>query len=101
AQGSGRSIAAFHLLEALESMPDLFVKFGGHAHAAGVTMEASRVDEFRQRFNQYASTRLAPEDFLPVMEIDAVVDLRHINERSADEVFSLAPFGHGNPVPTF
>ena len=53
AQGSGRSIPAFHLLEALESMADLFVKFGGHEHAAGVTLEAARVDEFRERFNAY------------------------------------------------
>ena len=47
AQGSGRSIPAFHLLDALESMPDLFVRFGGHRHAAGVTLEAARVPEFR------------------------------------------------------
>src|SRR5262249_23663924 len=58
AQGSGRSISAFHLLDALESMADLFVKFGGHAHAAGVTLETSRVEEFRQRFNAYAAARL-------------------------------------------
>src|SRR5262249_16761685 len=70
AQGSGRSIPAFHLLAALESMPDLFVRFGGHAHAAGVTLEAARVAEFRQRFNAYAAARLAPEDFLRRAEID-------------------------------
>jgi single-stranded-DNA-specific exonuclease len=71
AQGSGRSIQAFHLLEALESMADLFVRFGGHAHAAGVTLEAARVDEFRERFNAFAAARLC------------------------------APFGHGNPPPLF
>ena len=42
ASGSGRSIPAFHLLDALESMPELFVRFGGHAHAAGVTMEVAQ-----------------------------------------------------------
>ena len=47
AQGSGRSIPIFHLLEALESMPDLFSKFGGHRQAAGVTMGADKVEEFR------------------------------------------------------
>src|SRR6185369_13247666 len=47
ASGSGRSIAAFHLLDALESMSGLFVKFGGHKHAAGVTLDPARVDEFR------------------------------------------------------
>src|ERR1035438_5233763 len=48
AQGSGRGIPAFHLLEAMEGMPALFVRFGGHQYAAGVTLEAARIDEFRR-----------------------------------------------------
>jgi len=100
-QGSGRSIPAFHLLEALESMADVFVRFGGHQHAAGVTLESSRVEEFRERFNAYAMARLRPEDFQPELRVDGVLDLREINDRSAAEVFSLAPFGHGNPSPLF
>ena len=55
AYGSGRSIRAFHLLDALESMPDLFTKFGGHRQAAGVTLDAARVEEFRERFRAFAS----------------------------------------------
>ncbi len=101
AQGSGRSIPAFHLLEALESMSGLFLRFGGHKHAAGVTLDAARVDEFREKFNAYAMARLLPEDFLPSLNIDAVVDLRDISERTVQEVFTLAPFGHGNPPPIF
>jgi len=101
AQGSGRSIRAFHLLDALEAMPDLFLRFGGHQHAAGVTLETARVDEFRERFNAYAAARLRPEDFLPRVNIDGVLDLREIGERSAQDVFALAPFGHGNPPPLF
>ncbi|HLI83391.1 MAG TPA: single-stranded-DNA-specific exonuclease RecJ [Bryobacteraceae bacterium] len=101
AQGSGRSIPAFHLLKALEAMPDLFVRFGGHAHAAGVTLEPSRVEEFRQRFHQYAASCLLPEDLEPKLAIDAVVEFSEIDERSAAGLFALAPFGHGNPVPVF
>jgi len=101
AQGSGRSIRAFHLLEALEAMADVFLRFGGHQHAAGVTLETARVDEFRERFNAYAAARLRPEDFLPRVDIDAVLDLREVSERSAQDVFALAPFGHGNPPPLF
>jgi len=101
AQGSGRSIPAFHLLEALESMADLFVRFGGHKHAAGVTLEAARVPEFRERFNAYAASRLRPEDFLKQIEIDAVLDLREIQDRYIDEIFALAPFGNGHPPPRF
>jgi single-stranded-DNA-specific exonuclease len=99
AQGSGRSIPAFHLLEAMEAMPDLFVRFGGHQYAAGVTLEAARVDEFRERFNAYAAARLSPEDFLPRMEVDAVVEFGDLTDPGIQEVLALAPFGHGNPPP--
>ena len=99
AQGSGRSIPAFHLLNALESMADLFVRFGGHEHAAGVTMEAARVEEFRERFKAYAAARLTPEDLIPEIAIDAIADLSEITEQSIAELFALAPFGHGNPAP--
>jgi single-stranded-DNA-specific exonuclease len=101
AQGSGRSIPGFHLLEALEAMPDLFVRFGGHRHAAGVTLETGRVEEFRERFHHYAATRLLPEDLQPRLALDAVVEFREINERTTAELFALAPFGHGNPLPLF
>jgi single-stranded-DNA-specific exonuclease len=101
AQGSGRSIPAFHLLNALESMSDLFLKFGGHEHAAGVTLDPARVDEFRLRFNAYAAAVLKPEDLQPRVEIDALVEIRDVDEQSANEVFSLAPFGHGNEAPLF
>ena len=101
AQGSGRSIPAFHLLEALESMADLFVKFGGHKHAAGVTLDPANVDAFRERFNAYGLAHLQPEDFQPRMEIDGVLELKEIDEAAVNEVFTLAPFGHGNLPPLF
>ncbi len=101
AQGSGRSIPAFHLLDALESMRDLFVRFGGHSHAAGVTLDPGRVAGFRERFNTYAAGVLRPEDLSPSAEIDAILELREIDERAVTSLFSLAPFGHGNPPPLF
>ena len=101
AQGSGRSIRPFHLLEALESMPELFERFGGHRQAAGVTLDSDKVDLFRARFNEYAAARLTLEDLAPQVEIDVVVEFREIDERSVAEVFSLAPFGCGNPAPLF
>ncbi len=101
ARGSGRSIPGFHLLEALESMADLFVRFGGHQHAAGVTLSPERVDEFRQRLNAYALSRLSPDDFRRELRIDGVIEFREITDRSVAEVFEIAPFGHGNPAPLF
>jgi len=101
AQGSGRSIAPFHLLEALESMPDLFAKFGGHRQAAGVTLDAARIEEFRERFRAYAASALTAEDYVRTLEIDAAVALREIDDTAAMDVLRLAPFGMGNPAPVF
>jgi single-stranded-DNA-specific exonuclease len=101
AQGSGRSIPRFHLLEALDSMPDLFVKFGGHSHAAGLTLAVKNVETFRRRFQDHAAARLTPEDFCSELEIDAFISLREINERTVAETTSLAPFGCGHPTPVF
>ncbi len=100
AQGSGRSIAPFHLLDALESMPDLFSRFGGHRQAAGVSLAAELVPEFRRRMNTYAGTRLTPADFQPQLAIDATVTLRELTTGPAvEELLGMAPFGFGNPAP--
>jgi single-stranded-DNA-specific exonuclease len=101
AQGSGRSIGPFHLLDALESMPDLFTKFGGHRQAAGVTLDAARIDEFRERFRAYAASALSAEDYVRTLEIDAEVTLRELDDAAAADVLKLAPFGMGNPAPVF
>lgn len=101
AEGSGRSIPGFHLLDAIESMADLFTRFGGHRQAAGLGLAVERIDEFRRRLNQYASARLTPADFCSSIEIDALADLDEIDDESVFEVLSLAPFGVGNPPPVF
>ncbi len=101
ASGSGRSIAPFHLLDALESVKDLFRRFGGHRMAAGLAMDSTGVEEFRRRFNQYALERLTPEDFRRHVEVDGSIDLREVNDESIGEVLALAPFGAGNPYPQF
>jgi single-stranded-DNA-specific exonuclease len=101
AQGSGRSIPVFHLLDALETMPELFSKFGGHRQAAGLTIAAGRLDEFRERFRAHAATLLTPADFIKTVEIDAEIDFREIDDASVKQILSLAPFGFGNPCPLF
>jgi single-stranded-DNA-specific exonuclease len=82
-------------------MADLFVKFGGHKHAAGLTLHPAKVDEFRERFNAYGRAHLQPEDFQPRLQIDAILQLNEIDESAVNELFTLAPFGHGNPPPLF
>jgi single-stranded-DNA-specific exonuclease len=100
AQGSGRGIPPFHLLDALESMPDLFTRFGGHRQAAGVSLAAELVPEFRRRLNAYAGARLTPADFQPQLQVDALVTLRELTTGPAiQELLAMAPFGFGNPPP--
>jgi single-stranded-DNA-specific exonuclease len=101
AQGSGRSIAKFHLLEGLESMAELFTKFGGHRQAAGLSLPSSRLEEFRERFRAHAFTLLTPADFEPVLEIDAEIGFGELDDRAAADILRLAPFGFGNRAPIF
>ncbi|MBM3773781.1 MAG: single-stranded-DNA-specific exonuclease RecJ [Acidobacteria bacterium] len=101
AQGSGRSVPGFHLLEALETMPELFLKFGGHRQAAGLTLESRQIEIFRERLNAQAARQLGPEDFCGQIGIDAVLELQDFDEPAIDEVLALAPFGCGNPAPRF
>jgi single-stranded-DNA-specific exonuclease len=98
-QGSGRSIPVFHLLDALEAMPELFSRFGGHRQAAGVSMKSERAVEFRRRLNDYAAARLTVADFRPHLAIDAIANLNELTDRTVEELLSLAPFGFGNPAP--
>ena len=100
-QGSGRSIGGFHLLNALEAMPDLFVRFGGHKQAVGVTLEAERVEELVHRFAEQARQALSEEDLAPETVIDAELAMEELTDTTASEVLQLAPFGLGNRVPCF
>jgi single-stranded-DNA-specific exonuclease len=99
--GSGRSIPGFHLLEALETMPELFRKFGGHRQAAGLTLRADQLMDFRARFAAYASERLGEDDLRPNFCVDAEATFKELTELCAQQVMSLGPFGFGNPAPVF
>src|SRR5215467_3886871 len=70
AHGSGRSIEAYHLLNGLTSCADMFEKFGGHSHAAGITIKSDRIDQFRRRLNEHAASCLSEEDLEHSVSID-------------------------------
>jgi single-stranded-DNA-specific exonuclease len=101
AHGSGRSISAFHLLDALESCHDLFIRFGGHAHAVGFAMPSKDVPALKQRLNSYAQARLKPEDLMPELRIDAEIALSSVTPELLHSLGRLEPFGHGNREPVF
>ena len=101
AYGSGRSIPGFDLLAALERCRDLFTRFGGHRQAAGLTLEASRVKEFRARITEDADARLGPDELTPRLRIDGALPLPAITAGVIEGVATLAPFGVGNRRPIF
>jgi len=101
AHGSGRSISAFHLLNALESCSHLFTRYGGHAHAVGFSLPSSRVAEFRALVEGYARSRLSLADFEPVLNLDAELALDCITPELFGALQKLEPFGAGNHEPVF
>ncbi len=101
AHGSGRSIRAFHLLEALESCATLFDHYGGHAHAVGFALPAARVPELRAQLDAFARNRLSPSDLEPVLEFDAEIALDEITPELFQALRLLEPFGMENPQPVF
>ena len=101
AHGSGRSISALHLLEALESCHDLFTRFGGHAHAVGFALPAVQLPELKLRLNKFAQEHLSQEDLVPSISIDAEVPLASVTPQLFNSLDELEPFGQGNPQPVF
>ena len=101
AHGSGRSIPAFHLLNALESCTPLLSRYGGHAHAVGFSLPSSRVMALRGHLDAYARTKLSLADFEPVVNIDAELPLDCVKPELCEVLRKLEPFGAGNPTPLF
>ncbi len=99
--GSGRSIRAFHLLEAVESSHNLFTRYGGHSHACGFSMPAANVPQLRGELDAFARTRLTLADFDPVLEVEAELDLDEITPALFQVLRMLEPYGAGNHEPAF
>jgi single-stranded-DNA-specific exonuclease len=100
-KGSGRSIPAFDLHSALAACSDLLVKHGGHRAAAGLTVNAARVDEFADRFNQVALDRLKPDDLVRELRVDLDLPLAEATDDLEKLLRHMEPFGIGNPGPLF
>jgi single-stranded-DNA-specific exonuclease len=101
AHGSCRSISKFDMLGALERCAHLLARFGGHKQAAGLSLDAGRIREFRMAINDVADETLGPDDLMPRLRVDADLTFRAITGDVASGIASLAPFGAGNPRPVF
>jgi single-stranded-DNA-specific exonuclease len=97
--GSARSIEAYHLFDGLTACRDLLDKFGGHSHAAGLSIRRECIAEFRRRLNEHAASCLTQEDLTPMLGIDAEVGAGALGFQLSQDLSALEPFGAGNPRP--
>lgn len=98
-KGSGRSIESYNMYEGLHSCKELFLKFGGHPMAAGMSLPLENVDKLRNRLNKDCT--LTPEELVDNKIIDMTLNLDYITCEIVEQLDRLEPFGNGNPKPVF
>lgn len=102
AKGSCRSIPRLDLYKAIDANRELLVQFGGHHQAAGLTIKTANIAEFKRRFTQTVADTLKPEDYLPVLNVDMLVDKNYVLDIPLlNELKLLEPYGSSNPAPLF
>ena len=99
-KGSGRSIPGFDLHKALTKCKDTLERFGGHSMAVGVTIKKEQLDEFKEQFEEIAKQEKT-EEIMPVLNIDAKIDLNMLNKEMIESLKELEPFGEANKMPIF
>lgn len=99
--GSCRSIPEFNIIQAISQCSGLLSRFGGHSQAAGFTLPTSNIARLERQLSRLAATQLAGVDLRPRLDIDAEVMLGELAGSTFQEIQGLAPFGRGNPLPTF
>ncbi len=99
-KGSARSTAAFNIIEALERHGQLFSRYGGHARAAGFTLDNARLDDLRDALRRDAA-HLTDADFSRMLHLDAEISAGALSLSTFDDIARIAPFGHENFEPTF
>ena len=101
AKGSARSVEGFNIYEAINSVSDLLVAFGGHAMAAGITVKNGNLEAFDYRINEYANENMTDETQLPVLNIDCRISPLSLTIENVRMLSVLEPFGCGNEEPIF
>jgi single-stranded-DNA-specific exonuclease len=103
-KGSARSIEGINIYNALADCEDVLTQFGGHDHAAGLSLTEDQIDAFRDRFDAAVGERVTPDLLRPSIKVDAEIDLSTIG--TVDDRFwavlrQFGPFGPANPTPVF
>lgn len=98
-KGSGRSIEAYSMYEEMTRCKELFLKYGGHKMAAGLSLLEENIDVFRKTINDLC--KLTDEDFIEKVSIDVPMPIHYVSESLIEELELLEPFGKGNEKPVF
>ena len=101
ATGSARSVSGFDVYKAIEYCRDLLENFGGHTYAAGLSMKVENVPAFTQRFEEFVSRHILPEQTSAVIDINAEIDFRDITPKFCNDLKRFNPFGPDNTKPVF
>ena len=101
ATGSGRCIEGMNLADSLVACTALLVKHGGHAAAAGLTIEKRNIPKFKDAFNAYASEQLTAEALQPKLDLEFETHLSLLTLDTLKELEKFEPFGQENPSPLF
>lgn len=101
ATASCRSIEGFNIIEAINSMKELFVKYGGHAGAAGFSIPIENIEIFAERMDKFIEENMDKSYFLKPVKIDKEIQLHKISYDFLEEISKLKPFGFGNQTPLF
>lgn len=99
-KGSGRSIPGFDLHDALMKCQNTIDRFGGHSMAVGISVKKEQFEEFKKQFEEIAKEAHIDE-ILPIINIDAKINLSSINKEMVESLKQLEPFGEGNKMPIF
>ena len=99
-KGSGRSIPGFDLYEALTQCKNAIEKFGGHSMAVGISVKKENLEMFKKELEQISKERNI-EEIVPILKIDAQIDLEEINKEMVESLKELEPFGEENKTPLF
>ena len=101
AAGSARSVPGFDLYKAIDRCAHLLIQFGGHMHAAGMTIKIDKIDEFRTYFDEIVKEMITEEQLIPKINIDIKIDLAEISPKFYRIMKQMAPFGPKNMQPIF
>lgn len=101
ATGSARSVSGFDVYKAIEYCRDLLDSFGGHTYAAGLSMKVENVEQFTQRFEEFVTQNILPEQRSAVIDIDAEIDFKDITSKFFNDLKRFNPFGPENLKPIF